>query len=388
MGHGAAAAAARRRVKPPSTPTEGGSECETVCVRVCGVAEKKVAECCRGKMLLSVVRRGCVALRCVLARWAPFCRPAPGITPPPPLVTAFCRLFLLEEGKGGKRRGKERERGEWLECRVQPRRVRRPLSPGRRGASAAASPCGCTGGGFELSCTTATPNRRRSVSSRSSTPPVPSLPRRAGGGLGLGGPLLECCEGIIDCSFRAFGRCDVLVNNASAYCPTPLLPGDDTGDAAGAQPFDVRVAELLGSNAVAPLFLIRAFARRQAEVGGSEGRDLSVVNLCDAMADLPLPGFSAYTMAKHALDGLTRAAALELAPRHIRVNAVAPGLGPLPPAMPQATREEYRRNVPLGQREASAAEIADAVAFLVSKDAAYITGATLKVDGGLSLARA
>ncbi|KAF8301348.1 hypothetical protein TcBrA4_0051320 [Trypanosoma cruzi] len=59
-----------------------------------------------------------------------------------------------------------------------------------------------------------------------------------------------------------------------------------------------------------------------------------------------------------------------------------------PPAMPQETQEEYRRKVPLGQSEASAAQIADVIAFLVSKDAGYITGTTLKVDGGLSLARA
>ncbi|ESL10039.1 pteridine reductase [Trypanosoma rangeli SC58] len=208
------------------------------------------------------------------------------------------------------------------------------------------------------------------------------------GDLSLSGSLLDCCEGIIDCCFRAFGRCDVLVNNASAYYPTPLLPADDKGDAAGAQPIDAQVAELLGSNAIAPLFLIRAFARRQAEESGLGDRNLSVVNLCDSMTDLPLPGFSVYTMAKHALDGLTKAAALELASRRIRVNAVAPGLGLLPPTLPRMLQEEYRRNVPLGQREASAAEIADAVAFLVSKEATYITGTTLNVDGGLSLARA
>ncbi|PBJ68273.1 putative NAD(P)-dependent oxidoreductase [Trypanosoma cruzi] len=208
------------------------------------------------------------------------------------------------------------------------------------------------------------------------------------GDLSLSSSLLDCCEDIIDCSFRAFGRCDVLVNNASAYYPTPLLPGDDTNGAADAKPIDAQVAELFGSNAVAPLFLIRAFARRQGEGGAWRSRNLSVVNLCDAMTDLPLPGFCVYTMAKHALGGLTRAAALELAPRHIRVNAVAPGLSLLPPAMPQETQEEYRRKVPLGQSEASAAQIADAIAFLVSKDAGYITGTTLKVDGGLSLARA
>ncbi|PBJ68249.1 pteridine reductase [Trypanosoma cruzi cruzi] len=208
------------------------------------------------------------------------------------------------------------------------------------------------------------------------------------GDLSLSSSLLDCCEDIIDCSFRAFGRCDVLVNNASAYYPTPLLPGDDTNGAAEAKPIDAQVAELFGSNAVAPLFLIRAFARRQGEGSAWRSRNLSVVNLCDAMTDLPLPGFCVYTMAKHALGGLTRAAALELAPRHIRVNAVAPGLSLLPPAMPQETQEEYRRKVPLGQSEASAAQIADFIAFLVSKDAGYITGTTLKVDGGLSLARA
>ncbi|PWU93874.1 pteridine reductase 1 [Trypanosoma cruzi] len=85
------------------------------------------------------------------------------------------------------------------------------------------------------------------------------------GDLSLSSSLLDCCEDIIDCSFRAFGRCDVLVNNASEYYPTPLLPGDDTNGAADAKPIDAQVAELFGSNVVAPLFLIRAFARRQGE---------------------------------------------------------------------------------------------------------------------------
>ncbi|EKF99219.1 3-oxoacyl-ACP reductase, putative [Trypanosoma cruzi] len=102
------------------------------------------------------------------------------------------------------------------------------------------------------------------------------------------------------------------------------------------------------------------------------------------MTDLPLPGFCVYTMAKHALGGPTRAAALELAPR----QCGCAGAESSPPAMPQETQEEYRRKVPLGQSEASAAQIADFIAFLVSKDAGYITGTTLKVDGGLSLARA
>ncbi|PBJ77196.1 pteridine reductase [Trypanosoma cruzi cruzi] len=271
---------------------------------------------------------------------------------------------------------------------MKPRSAPLPSSPEGRDASATVSLCVCTSRDFESSCTTVTPKGRRSGSLRSSMLLALDPLCCARGTSVSAASLLDCCEDIIDCSFRAFGRCDVLVNNASAYYPTPLLPGDDTNGAADAKPIDAQVAELFGSNAVAPLFLIRAFARRQGEGGAWRSRNLSVVNLCDAMTDLPLPGFCVYTMAKHALGGLTRAAALELAPRHIRVNAVAPGLSLLPPAMPQETQEEYRRKVPLGQSEASAAQIADAIAFLVSKDAGYITGTTLKVDGGLSLARA
>ncbi|KEG08489.1 putative NAD(P)-dependent oxidoreductase [Trypanosoma grayi] len=191
------------------------------------------------------------------------------------------------------------------------------------------------------------------------------------------------CDGIIDCCFRAFGRCDVLVNNASAYDATPLLPESDTRDESA----EAQIANIFGSNAIAPLLLIRAFARRQT-AEPRHGRNLSVVNLSDAMIERPLPGFCIYTMAKHALHGLTKAAAAELAPCGIRVNAVAPGISVLPDAMPPAERDEWRRKVPLGQREASVEQVAEAVAFLVSGGAAYTTGTTLNVDGGLSLGRA
>ncbi|KAG8345053.1 putative pteridine reductase [Trypanosoma vivax] len=204
--------------------------------------------------------------------------------------------------------------------------------------------------------------------------------------------LLARCEEVVDCCFRVFGRCDALINNASAFYPTPLLENSaNTDDSVGAgekKSAELQIAQLLGTNAIAPLFLIRAFATRQRQDATVRGkwRNLSVVNLCDAMADQPYLGFTTYTMGKHALIGLTKSAAVELAAENIRVNGVSPGISVLPKDMAEEEREEWRRKVPLGRREASTAQIADAVAFLVSEGASYVTGSILKVDGGLSLA--
>ncbi|KAF8296989.1 pteridine reductase [Trypanosoma cruzi] len=212
---------------------------------------------------------------------------------------------------------------------MKPRSAPLPSSPEGRDASATVSLCVCTSRDFESSCTTVTPKGRRSGSLRSSM--LLALdPLCCARGTSVSAALFSIAARTSSTALFVPLVGAMCVNNASAYYPTPLLPGDDTNGAAEAKPIDAQVAELFSSNAVAPLFLIRAFARRQGEGGAWRSRNLSVVNLCDAMTDLPLPGFCVYTMAKHVLGGLTRAAALELAPRHIRVNAVAPGLSLLP----------------------------------------------------------
>lgn len=200
-----------------------------------------------------------------------------------------------------------------------------------------------------------------------------------------GQSLSKTCEGLIDACFTTFGRCDVLVNCASAYFPTPLLVEDGSdGETAGDVPHVVE------TNALAPFYLTRAFARRVKDGCGKSDQappSCCVVNLCDSMTQIPFVGFSLYTMAKAALEGLTRATAVELAPAGIRVNGVAPGLSCLPPAMSAEDQAAHRLKVPLGKRESTPEEIAEAVLFLASEKAAYVTGTILNVDGGWSLKR-
>lgn len=164
-----------------------------------------------------------------------------------------------------------------------------------------------------------------------------------------------------------WGRLDALINNASVYYPTPF------GQIEAAQ-FD----DLAASNLRAPLLLTQACAPFMGD--GS-----AVVNIVDALARRPAQGFSAYHAAKAGLWTLTEAMALELAPR-IRVNGVAPG-HMIWPEYAELSAEQQQRElsrVPLG-RLGGALEIARCVRFLLSDDAAYITGTVLPVDGGLRL---
>lgn len=164
-----------------------------------------------------------------------------------------------------------------------------------------------------------------------------------------------------------WGRLDALVNNASSYRRTPLdtLTADDT-------------EELLASNLKAPLEAMQALA-------GLESAS-AVVNIIDTLARRVHAGYAPYFAAKSGLWTLTEAIALELAPR-IRVNGVAPGhiLWATNSTLDGAAQATEMARIPM-QRLGEVADIARAVRFLLSADAAYITGAILPVDGGLRLA--
>jgi pteridine reductase len=164
----------------------------------------------------------------------------------------------------------------------------------------------------------------------------------------------------------AWSRLDALVNNASSYYPTPLA------DLQSAQ-----VDDLLASNLRGPLLLTQACAPLF-------GAQAAVVNIVDTQLTRPLPGYSAYYAAKAGLWSLTETLALELAPR-VRVNAIAPGHTMWGEGLAEAQRAGELARIPLG-RLGGAEEIARAARFLLSDDAAYITGAILPVDGGLRLA--
>ena len=152
----------------------------------------------------------------------------------------------------------------------------------------------------------------------------------------------------------------------STFTPTPL------GTATPAQ-WDA----LFASNARAPFFLSQAAAPHLAAARGA------IVNLTDLYAERPLRAHTVYSMAKAALAMMTRSLALELGP-DVRVNAVAPGAILWPDeGIDPALQRELMDKTPLG-RTGTPEEIADVVAWLL-RDAAYVTGQVIRVDGGRSL---
>ena len=127
------------------------------------------------------------------------------------------------------------------------------------------------------------------------------------------------------------------------------------------------------------MLLTAALARRAVQ----EGRSASIVNISSGAAARARPGGSAYSTSKAALEAATRAAALELAAHGIRVNAVAPGFIAVASELNPVT-DEYARAVgqnPLG-RPGTPEDVARAVLWIAGDDASWVTGETIRVDGG------
>lgn len=177
---------------------------------------------------------------------------------------------------------------------------------------------------------------------------------------------VEELPAMIDQTVSAWGRLDALVNNASAFFPTPV------GSITTAQ-----WNALIDSNLKGPLFLSQAAAAALADNGGC------IVNITDIHAERPLKGYCVYSIAKAGLAMLTRSLARELGPR-VRVNAVAPGAILWPEhELDAAGQREIVARTAL-KRQGAPEDIARAVLFLI-RDGAYVTGQTIVVDGGRSL---
>jgi pteridine reductase len=173
-------------------------------------------------------------------------------------------------------------------------------------------------------------------------------------------------QALADAGVRRFGRLDLLVNNASSFYPTPVgqFTENDWND-------------LSGSNLKAPLFLAQAAAPALRKTGGA------IVNLVDIHAERPLKDYPLYSIAKAGNAMMVKALARELGP-DIRVNGIAPGAILWPEnELSQTARDEILARTAL-KRAGSPKDIAATLVFLV-RDAPYITGQIIAVDGGRTL---
>ena len=172
--------------------------------------------------------------------------------------------------------------------------------------------------------------------------------------------------GLVEDAVSAWGRLDVLINNASMFYPTPV--GSITED-----DWD----KLINSNLKAPLFLSQAAAPHLAEHAGC------IINMVDVHAFRPMREHPVYCSAKAGLAMLTQSLARELGPR-VRVNGIAPGAILWPENdMNEDTKQLILERTAL-KRAGEPGDIARAIRFLV-EDAPYITGHIIPVDGGRSL---
>jgi pteridine reductase len=162
------------------------------------------------------------------------------------------------------------------------------------------------------------------------------------------------------------GGLDILINNASAFYPTPM------GSVSESQWDD-----LIGSNLKAPLFL------SQAAWPHLKSRQGVIINMLDIHSKRPLKNHPVYASAKAGLSMLTLSLAKDLAPE-VRVNGIAPGAILWPEeGITEATKENILNQVPLA-RPGDPGDIADCVIYLV-RDAAYVTGQIIAIDGGRSI---
>ena len=167
---------------------------------------------------------------------------------------------------------------------------------------------------------------------------------------------------LVEHTVLRFGRLDALVNNASAFFPSPV--GETT---------EAMWDALMDSNAKAPFFLAQAAAFHLRESHGA------ILNLSDVYAERPLPDHTVYCMAKAALTMLTLSLARELGPE-VRVNAIAPGAILWAESGDEASRKALIDRTAL-KRTGTPDEIVEAALFLLGR-ASYTTGQILRVDGG------
>jgi 3-oxoacyl-[acyl-carrier protein] reductase len=172
----------------------------------------------------------------------------------------------------------------------------------------------------------------------------------------------------VDRVVKESGRLDILVNNAGITRDNIIVRMKDTE-------WDA----VLGVNLKGAFNCIRAVSKPMIKQRG--GR---IINISSVVGVMGNPGQANYVASKAGLIGLTKTVARELASRNITVNAVAPGFiqTEMTEALPEAVRQQMLAQIPMG-RFGTSEEVAQAVAFLASDAAAYITGQVIHVNGGM-----
>jgi len=171
-------------------------------------------------------------------------------------------------------------------------------------------------------------------------------------------------------ALERFGRLDILVNNAA-------ITRDGLALRMKAEDWDA----VLRTNLTGAYYCIQ-----QALAPMVRQRSGRIINVTSVVAETGNAGQANYVAAKAGLIGLTRAIAVEVASRNITVNAVAPGfiVSPMTDPLPDDVKQELLARIPLG-RMGQDAEVAAAIVFLASDEAAYITGHVLDVNGGMRM---
>lgn len=176
---------------------------------------------------------------------------------------------------------------------------------------------------------------------------------------------------LVNTAWDTFGSADILVNNAGMEKRSDFW---DTPE----EEFD----KIMAVNLRGPFFLTQSFVRRlrEAKKGGR------IVNISSVHEDMAFPGFTTYCCSKGGMRMMMRNLCVELGPLGITINNVAPGaiVTPINKALleDKPKLDALLKNIPLG-RLGSVDDVAGLVAFLASDDAAYISGSTYVIDGGL-----